>query len=332
LENLEGFLVNFVVEQTGYPPEVVELDADLEADLGIDSIKKAQLFGELREYFPIQPKGNLTLDDFPTLRHVLRFLQETEGGVASPSTALTPGPSPADGRGEAEVRTPSTAASMPLDQIEGFLVNFVVEQTGYPPEVVELDSDLEADLGIDSIKKAQLFGELREYFPIQPRGNLTLDDFPTLRHIVRFLQEAVGGEGGMPADDQALTPGPPPANGRGEEEGGMPSCGEAAGRHGPEETCPPDASRREGTPPMGPLESFLMDYVTERTGYPPETIPWDADLEADLGIDPVAKAQMVAELQREFACGNGEPVAADRFVTLRQVRDYFAGRGGVRVK
>ena len=42
-----------MVEQTGYPPEVVELDADLEADLGIDSIKKAQLFGELHEYFDV---------------------------------------------------------------------------------------------------------------------------------------------------------------------------------------------------------------------------------------------------------------------------------------
>ena len=46
-KELEKFLINFVVEQTGYPPEIVELDADLEADLGIDSIKKAQLFGEL---------------------------------------------------------------------------------------------------------------------------------------------------------------------------------------------------------------------------------------------------------------------------------------------
>ena len=56
-----------MVEQTGYPPEVVELDADLEADLGIDSIKKAQLFGELAEYFDVQPNENMTLDDFPTL-------------------------------------------------------------------------------------------------------------------------------------------------------------------------------------------------------------------------------------------------------------------------
>ena len=64
--DLEKFLINFVVEQTGYPPEVVELDADLEADLGIDSIKKAQLFGELREYFDVTPSADLTLDDFPT--------------------------------------------------------------------------------------------------------------------------------------------------------------------------------------------------------------------------------------------------------------------------
>jgi acyl transferase domain-containing protein len=71
---IETFLVDFVVEQTGYPPEIVELDADLEADLGIDSIKKAQLFGEIGEYFAIPPRADLALDDFPTLRHVLGFL------------------------------------------------------------------------------------------------------------------------------------------------------------------------------------------------------------------------------------------------------------------
>ena len=61
LAELEKFLINFVVEQTGYPPEVVELDADLEADLGIDSIKKAQLFGELQEYFDVTPLANMTV-------------------------------------------------------------------------------------------------------------------------------------------------------------------------------------------------------------------------------------------------------------------------------
>ncbi|MBN1588368.1 MAG: hypothetical protein JW888_02530 [Pirellulales bacterium] len=81
-KELETFLVNFVVEHTGYPPEIVELDADLEADLGIDSIKKAQLFGELGEYFDVEPSDDLSLDDFPTLGHVLDFLAKSQAGTA----------------------------------------------------------------------------------------------------------------------------------------------------------------------------------------------------------------------------------------------------------
>ena len=83
LADLESFLINFVVEQTGYPVEVVDLDADLEADLGIDSIKKAQLFGELQEYFDVgTTDSNLSLDDFPTLRHVLRS-KDTLGQISN---------------------------------------------------------------------------------------------------------------------------------------------------------------------------------------------------------------------------------------------------------
>ncbi|MEY4180675.1 MAG: Phthiocerol/phenolphthiocerol synthesis polyketide synthase type PpsA, partial [Planctomycetota bacterium] len=67
----------------------VELDSNLEADLGIDSIKKAQLFGEIAEQFQVPPpSGPVSLDDFPTLRHVLDYLARTVGvtleGVPAP--------------------------------------------------------------------------------------------------------------------------------------------------------------------------------------------------------------------------------------------------------
>ncbi len=97
LAELESFLVQFVIDQTGYPPEIVRLDADLEADLGIDSIKKAQLFGELGEYFDVTPTDDLRLDQFPTLRHVLDFLKGVPGksdwlrrGTAPPSRRPRP--------------------------------------------------------------------------------------------------------------------------------------------------------------------------------------------------------------------------------------------------
>jgi acyl carrier protein len=52
----------------------VTLDADLEGDLGIDSIKKAQLFGELIEVVDVVPIEHLTLDDFKTLGDIYHFV------------------------------------------------------------------------------------------------------------------------------------------------------------------------------------------------------------------------------------------------------------------
>jgi acyl carrier protein len=84
----------------------------------------------------------------------------------------------------------SAAGGKVADELELFLINFVCDQTGYPAELVTLDADLEADLGIDSIKKAQLFGELREHFDIKvaSAGGFSLDDYPTLRHVMEFLK------------------------------------------------------------------------------------------------------------------------------------------------
>jgi acyl carrier protein len=204
---LAEFLVTFVVEQTGYPSDIVELDADLEADLGIDSIKKAQLFGEIGEYFSIPPRADLSLDAFPTLQHVLDFLVEAtcssqvasdvyEAGFTNPepdsaglfadSLSRDSFSSATNGVAEA-VSSSKRSTSHSVEELSSFLTNFVVEQTGYPPDIVELDADLEADLGIDSIKKAQLFGEIGEYFSIPPRADLSLDEFPTLRHVLEFL-------------------------------------------------------------------------------------------------------------------------------------------------
>jgi acyl carrier protein len=81
---LETFLVDFVVDQTGYPQEIVELDADLEGDLGIDSIRKAQLFGEIGQRYGLSADSSVSLDDFRTLRHLLDYMLPRVGGKAEP--------------------------------------------------------------------------------------------------------------------------------------------------------------------------------------------------------------------------------------------------------
>ncbi|HUG89227.1 MAG TPA: phosphopantetheine-binding protein [Planctomycetaceae bacterium] len=342
---LERFLVEFVVEQTGYPEEMVELDADLEADLGIDSIKKAQLFGELAEQFKIQAAdtGDLSLDDFPTLRHVMRFLEGAEGRELAvegrESVAVS---QPVQSR-ESSVESQPITRSVPMagaasaaaaspglggPELERFLIGFVVEQTGYPEEMVELDADLEADLGIDSIKKAQLFGELAEHFEIRPAeaGNLSLDDFPTLRHVLEFLQAAPAGQqaetgGGRaegPSPLAAAAPARPALIARPEPADAVDESPEFSGA----DDLPGDAAM-----PRQELERFLIGFVVEQTGYPEEMVELDADLEADLGIDSIKKAQLFGELAEQFEIRTTDTtnLSLDDFPTLRHVLEFLAG-------
>jgi NAD(P)-dependent dehydrogenase (short-subunit alcohol dehydrogenase family)/acyl carrier protein len=75
------------------------------------------------------------------------------------------------------------------------LLDAVVEKTGYDRSQLHLDADLEADLGIDSVKQAQILGHLRRKYPVEFRGGLRLKDFPTLRSWVKFVMAAAkGGE------------------------------------------------------------------------------------------------------------------------------------------
>ncbi len=61
------------------------------------------------------------------------------------------------------------------------LLRIVQERTGYPLEMLRLDLDMEADLGIDSIKRVEIVGSLRDQFP----GLIPNDDARTMDALAR---------------------------------------------------------------------------------------------------------------------------------------------------
>jgi len=237
LADVRHFLLTVIVDLTGYSPDVIDFDADLEADLGIDSIKKAQVVGELAEYFELSvaPSG-ITLSDLHTLNDLAAIgvqfgISQSDATLSAPATTSalsdvipTPAisvPNIADpitsslshlnfrlGKGEADnngtesretdpnPKLPSSTslpAGMDLASIERFLIDLVVDQTGYSPEVVDLDADMEGDLGIDSIKQAQLLGELQQQFELSTvaASGQSRTSFSTLRSILNYLAEVL---------------------------------------------------------------------------------------------------------------------------------------------
>ncbi|MCA9008407.1 MAG: SDR family NAD(P)-dependent oxidoreductase [Planctomycetaceae bacterium] len=205
---LKHQVLDLVIELTGYAPDVVDFDADLEAHLGIDSIKKAQILGEIGVWLglTVRPDG-LRFDSVRTLDDAIqtvRKLAEVESDIehaSLPAATLSPTSATSSAPSAALRSTMHRGSLPPNEQLDALLIDYVVDQTGYAPEIVDLDADLEADLGLDSIKLAQLIGEMREQFSLE---SLTLESmgqnrFRTLREIREFLvQHAASGLASAP--------------------------------------------------------------------------------------------------------------------------------------
>ena len=89
----------------------------------------------------------------------------------------------------------------------------VAEQTGYPPDMLDLDLDLEADLGIDTVKQAEVFATIREAYGIERDDTLKLRDYPTLNHVVGVrARRRAGHDADAPDEPQAPAPARPSAS------------------------------------------------------------------------------------------------------------------------
>ena len=66
---------------------MLDLDLDLEADLGVDTVKQAEVFAAVREAYGIPRDDNMRLRDFPTLAHVMQFVRDKRPDLAATAAA-----------------------------------------------------------------------------------------------------------------------------------------------------------------------------------------------------------------------------------------------------
>ncbi len=170
--DLASTLFAVIAEKTGYPAEMLGLHMQLEADLGVDSIKRVEILSALRERAPGLPE----VDPGEMARlETLGQIVEKLGAVAG-NKALAP------------VAAPKVAVDL-----ASTLFAVIAEKTGYPAEMLGLHMHLESDLGVDSIKRVEILSALRERAPGLPEVDPgEMARLETLGQIVEKLG-AVGG-------------------------------------------------------------------------------------------------------------------------------------------
>jgi len=187
-----------VAEKTGYPLDMLELEMDLEADLGIDSIKRVEILSAVQDKVPGLPElDNDRLSALRTLGEVTGYLAEIAGASA---TAAPSAPAPS-----APVSTGVVSTSASGSAIDDAMFAAVAEKTGYPLDMLELGMDLEADLGIDSIKRVEILSAVQDKVPGLPElDNDRLSALRTLGEVTGYLAETAG-LGGVAAKMQPPT-------------------------------------------------------------------------------------------------------------------------------
>lgn len=114
---------------------------------------------------------------------------------ASALPALTPG---------SAAETSGASSVIDSDYLISSLIEIVSERTGYPPEMLDPTLDLEADLGIDSIKRVEILNTFRKLLPESVQHSLEdgiekLAGVKTLQGIIDWirtdLSDTISGDG-----------------------------------------------------------------------------------------------------------------------------------------
>jgi acyl transferase domain-containing protein/NAD(P)-dependent dehydrogenase (short-subunit alcohol dehydrogenase family) len=298
-------MLSVVAEKTGYPAEMLELSMDMEADLGIDSIKRVEIFGAITaqsdKLTDINPND---LTELRTLQEIVDYIS-TKAGISSTAAVQTSAPI-AQVVETVSAPTPALANAPASSEMLDLMLSVVAEKTGYPAEMLELSMDMEADLGIDSIKRVEIFGAITaqsdKLTDINPND---LTELRTLQEIVDYISAKAGIS--STAVVQAAAP-----------------VAQVV------ETLTDPRPTPVNAPASSEMLDLMLSVVAEKTGYPAEMLELSMDMEADLGIDSIKRVEIFGAITAQSdKLTDINPNDLTELRTLQEIVDYISAKAGI---
>ncbi|MCA1784898.1 MAG: SDR family NAD(P)-dependent oxidoreductase, partial [Desulfobacteraceae bacterium] len=302
-----------IAAQTGYTPDMLENDLDLEADLGIDTVKQVEIFGKIATDFGFPVPDDLKLRDLNTIDKLAEYVAARSASASSAvMTGVGVAAASASSTDQASAR-PAAAHTMdsgerivtrevPADQVSAAVKDVIAAQTGYTPDMLEDDLDLEADLGIDTVKQVEIFGKVATQFGFPVPDDLKLRDLNTIARLAAYVAARTGG-----LDDSADAKDVP-----------MPAAAHTM-----------DSGERVVTPARTGKEdtaAVVKDVIARQTGYTPDMLADDLDLEADLGIDTVKQVEIFGKVATHFGFAVPDDLRLRDLNTIEKLTSYIQAR------
>ncbi|UQZ89732.1 hypothetical protein C4J81_11150 [Deltaproteobacteria bacterium Smac51] len=280
-----------VSAETGYPLEMLNPDMRLGEDLGLDSIKMVEIASLMSER--VDSSAALSADSLAsaqTLGDLCAALEKNFGLAPQAAPAFSSVP---------------PAAAAPVGTVGGrsngeeILLEVISAETGYPRDMLNLNMSLEADLGLDSIKKVEIMAALSERLPeAESLGTAeVMTGVETLADLAALVRGA-GSEAPAARPSAASAPAPEP----------LPMPADPA----PVVTAPVQSPAPKA--PAGGAAALLFEVVARETGYPADMLNFDMDLESDLGLDSIRRVEIMAALSESMG-DDGQSITQSALLT-----------------
>ena len=274
-------ITDLIANQTGYTHDMLEPDLDLEADLGIDTVKQVETFGKITKSFGLTVPEDISLSELNTIRKIAEYIGSRiqAGDTPTQPESGTADPAPASG-----------AESGP--DVTAEITAMIAEQTGYTQDMLEPDLDLEADLGIDTVKQVETFGKITKAYGLSVPEDINLSELNTIQKIAEYIGSRIETQE-SPTQPESGTADPAPASGA---------------ESGPDVT------------------AEITAMIAEQTGYTQDMLEPDLDLEADLGIDTVKQVETFGKITKEYGLSVPEDINLSELNTIQKIAEYIGSR------
>lgn len=188
----EDEVLKIVSEITLYPVELLDKEMEMEADLGIDTVKQATIFSILKDRFEITEENTENLSMYKTIGALIEFVREKGKKAANiDAEDATQLPKTKDLQ-DVDIVRENDDSKKPRDfndnDVGAEVLKLISEVTQYPVEMLEDDMELEADLGIDTIKQATIFSELVRKFNIDGNVKISQSELKNIRSIIDMVK------------------------------------------------------------------------------------------------------------------------------------------------
>jgi len=120
-EQIKTMLLEVVSEKTGYPIEMLGMDLDLEADLSIDSIKRLEIVGELKDKLNLGDNIENSEETFfkmaslKTLNELIQWIDELNNSFKAANTESEPVVEPVEAKEEVVTKKEQEVSQKPVE-------------------------------------------------------------------------------------------------------------------------------------------------------------------------------------------------------------------------